>query len=670
YNRGFLDVDDATEYMEKSDSFLYDPFLLRDMDKAVSVIEDAIENEKKITVYGDYDVDGMTSVSILLRYLHGKNAKADFYIPSRDTEGYGLNCEAMDAIKESGTDLVITVDSGITAVEEVEYAHRIGLSVVVTDHHQCPVILPDADAVINPHRPDCPYPFKDLAGVGVAFKLICALELTMVDFGLYQFKTVKEMCRNYAELVAIGTVADVMPLVGENRFLVYLGLNLMKNTKCLGLRALLKDCGLEIDETSNYVTKQITASNISFSVAPRLNSIGRLGDAGRAVQLFLTPSPILADVISLELHDYNRERKETETAIMAEAEKTVSENPLIADDPVMIIPGNGWHCGVIGIVASRILEKYGKPVVLISFSDDSSDGKGSARSIEGFDIFKAFSACSDSLVRFGGHEMAAGLTVTRDQIDRFRKKMREYCRIHYPDGLPRPTLQIDCEIQNSDIGFDLLDELSLLEPCGAGNPSPLFLLSGIRIEDMISLTQNKHTKLMINGENGERVPVLFFNRNLKEEDYVIGDTVDLVFHLDSNDFRGETTVQLNGEDIRLSACVLEEYRKADDFWRDILTGKTLCPTDDYPSRDDFAALYLSLRRLISGGKTECTMRGLLRLHPSFSYIKLSIMLAVLSDCDLLIMKKTGTGSFRVTLPPTKEKKNLMESPAMLRIRKE
>lgn len=670
YNRGFRDAEKANEFMEKSESFFHNPFLLRDMDKAVSVITQAMADGNKITVYGDYDADGVTSVSILLRYFHGKGVNADFYIPSRDAEGYGLNCDAMDAIKESGTDLIITVDSGITSCKEVEYAHQIGMKVVVTDHHRCPDVLPAAEAVINPHRPDCPYPFKDLAGVGVAFKLICALELSLECYGNYDLRIIKELCKEYLELVSVGTIADVMPIVGENRIIAHLGMNLMKNTQNVGLRALLSESGLECDDASRDVTKKITSTSVSFSLAPRINAIGRLGNAGRAVQLFMTPSPILAEAISLELCDYNRERQEKEIEIQQEAEQILLTHPEIADAPVLVIAGKGWHVGVIGIVASRITEKYGKPSVLISVSDDCPDGKGSARSVAGFDIFKAFSACSDCLVKFGGHESAAGLTIAADQVDRFREKMAEYCRSVFPNGLPNPVLEIDCEIQKQDIGFDLLGELSLLEPYGAQNPSPLFLLSGVRIEEMISLTQNKHTKVMIDGRDGNRVPVLFFHRSLKDEDYDVGDIVDLVVQLDANEYRGVTSVQLTAKDIRLNGRVLDFYRENDALCSDILAGKAICPEEDYPSRDDFAAVYLSLRRIQGQGKNECSQKNLLRIHPAFSYTKIAVILSVLTDCGLLRMKKRQNGIFDFSLPPTREKMNLMDSPIMLRIRKE
>ncbi|MCQ2771548.1 MAG: single-stranded-DNA-specific exonuclease RecJ, partial [Clostridia bacterium] len=396
-NRGYNDAESAKSFMEKTDNFFHNPFLMKDMDKAVSIIQQAIKEDEKITIYGDYDVDGVTSVSILYLYLKEHGANVDYYIPTRDSEGYGLNTSAFDVIKSHGTNLIITVDTGITAIDEVEYAHSIGLKVLVTDHHQCRPELPNAEAVVNPKRPDCEYPFKELSGVGVVFKIVCALELSEINGGEYNVYTIRDVCKRFIDLVTIGTVADVMPLVGENRVIVYLGLQLLQNPQCIGIKSLFRAAGI----IGAGGQKKVTATTMGYTIAPKINAVGRISSAERAVELFLSSSYSESDVIAEELCAINRERQETENVIYKEAFEQLSKEPEVEKFNAIVLASETWHHGVIGIVASRITEKFGVPSVLISFDGAEPDeegkiiGKGSVRSIKGVNIVEALSACSD-----------------------------------------------------------------------------------------------------------------------------------------------------------------------------------------------------------------------------------------------------------------------------------
>lgn len=411
-NRGYTDVESARAFMEKSDAFLYDPFLLKDIKLATARIRRAIEEDERITIYGDYDVDGVTSVSVLFMYLREHGADVDYYIPTRDGEGYGVSSAAFRTIKEHGTGLVITVDTGITAIDEIAYAKSIGLDVVVTDHHQCRPELPVCEAVVNPQRPDCEYPFKELSGVGVIFKVLCALELELVNYGEYNLFTIKDMCRRYIDLVTIGTIADVMPLCDENRIMVYMGLGMLSSTRNIGVRELFRTVGLD-------ASKKITASMIGYTVAPKINAAGRIGNASRAVQLFLATSPHAARAIAEELCLTNRERQQTEASILAEAMSQIENEHDLEKESVLVLSSDSWHQGVIGIVASRITEQFGKPAILVSFDAGEGEhglGKGSARSVKGLNMVEALASCGHLLVKYGGHELAAGLSIEREKL--------------------------------------------------------------------------------------------------------------------------------------------------------------------------------------------------------------------------------------------------------------
>lgn len=661
-NRGYRDPQSAKIFIDKSESFLHDPFLMKDMDVAVARIMRATEGNEKITVYGDYDADGVTSVSMLLRYFRDRGISADFYIPSREYEGYGMSRDAIDTIAASGTKLIITVDTGITAVSEVEYAKSLGVDTVITDHHQCPEILPDAVAVINPHRADCGYPYKDLAGVGVAFKLICALELARENDGKYNLDTIKDMCRSYISLAAIGTIADVMPVTGENRIIIHIGLGLLRGTEDVSMKSLLCAAGIETDSGRNRksVLKRISVSSIAFGVAPRINAAGRMGDAGRAVQLFMTESPMLADAIAEELCAFNRERQALENSILKEAEAFLFKNPHAAECDVLVISGDSWHHGVIGIVASKITERYGKPCVLISFAKDSDEGRGSARSVIGFDIFAAFSACSKLLTKFGGHELAAGLTIERGNVDAFREAINAYASDAFAAGMPEPVCEIDCEVSESDINMVEANELMRLEPYGAGNPAPVFLLKNAQIDDITLLKEDKHTKLMI--KSGDMlVPALLFGRNLISEGYECGDSADIVFSLDINEFRGMSSIQMMAKEIRFGKDTLLEYIEAEEYAEKVILGREVCEAEDYPDRCDFVLFYKFLQKNAPAKGTEINIKAALRALPSVSFVKLKIMMAVFIDAGLITADKCSGMTYSFSLPKVTEKTDIINN---------
>ena len=528
-NRGIKDSNEINSFLYPKIDDLNDPFLLNDMDIAVDRILKAKENNEKITVYGDYDVDGITSIAVMVKFFRELGINIEYYLPSRLEEGYGLNNEALLKIKNNGTSLLITVDCGISAYEEVEYAKSIGLDVIITDHHECPEKLPNTFAIIDPKRPDSTYPFSSLAGVGVTFKLIHAISLKLE---LDRKKYLK-----YLDIVCLGTVADIVPLVSENRVIVKYGLMLVRETKNIGLRALIKLSGYS----------KIDSSLISFGLAPRINACGRMGKADLALNLLLTTDITEAENIAMELNNINKERQDVEKGIMEDAIKIIEEGKLYEDD-VIVVGKEGWHHGVIGIVASKITEMYYKPSILVCF--ENGVGKGSGRSVDGFDLHKALSACIDDLARFGGHEMAIGLTINEDSFERFRKNVNEYAK-NVIDKDKIPTIKVDAEINSNMISLDKLNELEILEPYGEANPMPIFVYKNIRVEGIRLLSNDRHLKLML--KDGMSIfDAIAFNMGDKKYSFKVGDKIDVLHYLDVNKFNNIEKVQLNVKDIKRS----------------------------------------------------------------------------------------------------------------------
>lgn len=528
-NRGIDTDEKIKKFLCPSLDDLYDPYMLNDMDVAVKRINKAIEQKEKITVYGDYDVDGITSITILKRFLDEQGMNVDYYLPNRLEEGYGLNNNALQKIKDRGTTLLITVDCGISAYDEIEFAKSLGIDVIVTDHHECPAVLPNTFAIIDPKRPDSTYPFNSLAGVGVTFKLIHALSISM--------NLSSESYLKYLDIVCLGTVADIVPLIEENRVIVKYGLEYVKNTKNIGLKALINISGYS----------EIDSSAISFGLAPRINACGRMGEADIALEMLLTSDEKLAADIANKLQEKNKERQEVEKRIMVDAVAKIEELKMYNDNAI-VVGSENWYHGVIGIVASKITELYYKPSILVCFDGDV--GKGSGRSIDGFDLHEALNSASEHLQKYGGHEMAIGLSVEKSKFNDFRNSIIKYANEKITEEF-LPVIKIDAEINTKEVSGKTIQDLKLLEPYGENNMPPVFMYKNIKVDSVRTLSNGKHLKLNI--KDGNIVfDAIAFNMGDKKDSIKMGDKVDILFHLEVNRFNGRETIQLNVKDIKKS----------------------------------------------------------------------------------------------------------------------
>lgn len=524
--RGIQTAEEVSAFLDIRPQ-LSDPWLLKDMDKAVERIRRAIEAEEKITVFGDYDADGVTATALLYSYLEMIGAHVSAYIPSRMTEGYGLSDAVCRRIAEDGTRLIVTVDNGIGAIEEAKLLKSLGVDLVVTDHHRAGDVIPDCCAVVDPYRADDESPFKELAGVGVALKLAAALE-----DGDYE-----SLLDDYADIVAIGTVADIVPLMRENRLIVLSGLANMNRYPRCGIDALRRVAG--------NAEKELNSLGIAFTLAPRINAAGRMGSAQQALRLLLTEDPFEAERLAKEIDRANVERQETESAIFAQVEEYLDAHPEQRNDRVLVVDGKGWHAGVIGIVASRLVERYGRPSIVISHEEDGT-AKGSGRSIEGFSLYDALTFAGDTLVQFGGHTLAAGFSVRPENIAVFRRKINEYAAMV---GDVFPSINIDCRLNPAHISVAILDALQDLEPFGAGNPAPLFGLFGMEIESIKGMGNNRHLRLMLS-RNSAHITAVRFGVAPEDFPYQRGDRVDLAVRIDKNVYMGETRISIQIRDIR------------------------------------------------------------------------------------------------------------------------
>lgn len=536
-NRGFNNKKECIEFLDTELSSLHDPFLLNDMDKAVDKIIEKIEAGEKICIYGDYDADGITSTSILKLFLDQVGADSFYYIPNRLEEGYGLNKSAIDKIKKKNPSLVITVDCGVSNFEEVDYLNDNGIDVIVTDHHQCEDKLPKAYAVINPIRNDSTYPFQYLAGVGVAFKLIQALSIKM---------NISLDIEEILPLVTIGTISDIVPLIGENRTIVKNGLKMIKDTENIGLKALLKVAGLEDQEIYSY--------HVGFVLGPRLNASGRLGLAKNGVKLFLTKDSNEAKILAEKLNEENIRRQDIENEILEDVEKQISEKIDLEKEKVIVLASDKWHSGVIGIVASRIVEKYYRPTIL--FAIEGSEARGSARSISTFNIYENLKKCSDYLIGFGGHKQAAGMVVKTELINEFRKKINNVANEELEEYDLVPEIDIDCEIRVEDINLKTARELKTLEPYGIGNPTPQFIFKNGIVKKVRKIGRDKtHLKLLLTKENKE-IDAVGFNFGNFAEKLNYNEKIDIVSTLNINEYMGKTTPQLLIKDINNNNSLL------------------------------------------------------------------------------------------------------------------
>ncbi len=590
--RGIETDDQATRFLSMQDELFHSPFLLLDMEKAVERIRKALTAREPITVYGDYDVDGVTATTLLYLYLRQNGADVNFYIPRRFGEGYGMNASAVESLAKGGTKLLITVDNGITANEECALLAQLGVDVIITDHHTCRMPLPQAVAVINPHRPDSDYPFPDLAGVGVAFKLICALEQRKCEAqGLPLLETMQKLYESYIDLAAIGTIADVMPLLDENRLIVRWGLERIERAPRVGLEALIRASSADSKGRSTH--RRIHAAFIGFTVAPRINAAGRMEHAKSGVELLLQQSPAQAQSCAQKLCDLNRARQSEENRIAEEANAMLQAYPDYADRPVIVLAKEDWHQGVIGIVASRICEHYQKPCILIAL--ENGIGKGSGRSIKGMNLAHALAGCESYLLQYGGHELAAGLSISQDQIEAFREAIGAYADLHLKAESAVATLPIDLELTPQEITMEQVKELDLLEPYGNANPQPIFALRDVTVRQIQPIGAGRHTKLTLEAQ-GKSFCALYFGMAAEQLDCDLNEVIDVAFQLDLNEFQGECTVQLLIKDIARSKQDQKAIAQSIiDYYSLIGTG-VISPRSPLPTYDQFGAVYRLLRR--------------------------------------------------------------------------
>ena len=602
--RGYPTAEAARRLTKGGAECLYDPLLLGGMAVARSRVEQAIRLGESVAVYGDYDVDGITSTCLVTDYLRSRGLNCLPYIPDRGEEGYGLNCAALDSLREQGVTLVITVDCGITAVEEAEYARSIGMDVIITDHHECKTgSLPDAVAVIDCKLEGDPYPNPSLAGVGVALKLVSAID-----------GDGQKMLERYADLVAVGTVADVMPLVDENRYLVRVGLEKLQRDPLPGFAAMLRESG--VDE------RAITASLIGFSLAPRLNAAGRLGQAFKAARLLMCTDEAEAAALASELCELNRQRQSIETQIWQEAQALLTD---IKPDEPIVLASDRWHQGVIGIAASRIAEQFGLPAIMICLTGEQ--GKGSCRSYGGFNLYDALAACSEHLLGFGGHALAAGLTISADQIESFRAALAA----HYRDNRPAAQPEVCCDLLIRDpalLSIENVRELDQLEPYGNGNQRPVFCLSDVELEAVTDVGNGRHMRVRVR-LGRSRFEGIYFSHNSKSLGLREGDRVDLAFTPQINDFRGHVSVQL-------LLCGARKH-VSEPLCADILRGEaeSLWAAADYcPARADFVRIW---REGCLDKPLPATEDALIKLcPPGMSPECFCLCLAAFCECGLLV----------------------------------
>lgn len=528
-NKGITEKEQIEKFLNPTRSDFHDPYNMPDMEKAVERILKAKQNNEKVIIYGDYDVDGITSITVLKSFLKDIGIDAAYYIPNRIDEGYGLNIPAVENIAKEGYNLMITVDCGITCIDEINRANELGMEVIVTDHHEVGDSLPNAIAVVDCKRKDNKYQCRDLAGVGVAFKLTQALAIKL---GLDEKEYLK-----YLDIVCIGTISDIVPLVDENRVISKLGLMLVNQTKNIGLKGLLN--------VSGY--KKIDSLAISFGVAPRINACGRMGHADEALKLFLSDNYNEVQKLTTTLNDYNRIRQEIEKTIYEEALVQIEKNKFEQNNTI-VVAGNNWHHGVIGIVSSKITEMYFKPSILLCLEDGVATGSG--RSIPGFDLHNALTKCQNELVRFGGHSMAVGLTIKEENIQKFSEDLEKIAKDQHTEDII-PVIKIDAKISISQINQEMVKSLKLLEPFGEANKMPVFLFKGLKIDSIRALSEGKHLKLTLKEDN-TIVDALGFNKGSLADEYRIGEQVDVVGTLEINSFNGVDSIQILIKDIMKS----------------------------------------------------------------------------------------------------------------------
>ena len=636
--RGMNTAEDAREFFGFSQRRYADPLDFPDMYKAVKRIQKALDEFERIAVYGDYDCDGVTATTLLYSYLEMQGADVVYCVPNRHTEGYGLNYNAIDNISRMGAKLIITVDNGISAIEEAKYIKELGMEMIVTDHHLPGDVLPDVVAVVDPHREDCMLEFRDYAGVGVAYKLICALE-----------GEENEVTESFLDLAAIGTVADVMPLYNENREIVRRGIQIINNSERAGLQALIEVAGLS--------EKTIKSGSLAFGISPRINAAGRIGTADRAIQLLLCDDYDEALYIANEINEDNAERQRIEQEILSEASEQIKNNPEWLYSNVLVVSGEGWHDGVIGIVASRLAEQFGKPSIVITV--DGNEAKGSGRSIDGFNIYEGLCHCADVLTHYGGHTLAAGLGLDSGRIDEFRYAINAYADTV---EMPFPVQTIDFKINPSCVNADILDTIDLLEPFGAGNSQPIFGLYNMTVTEITPIGNGKHLRIGLKRGNTVLSAVKFRVTQL-EFPFAVGDVIDVAASFEPNEYMGAVRVSIIIKNIKLHDMDEDELFTSMRSFNNLMSGRSGEYSDLVPDRNYIAQIYKFIRsRGVWRFDTEilCHRIGL----AASEYARVSVALEALLELGTLIRDADGN----MTLPETGSKVNLEDAPVFKKIR--
>ena len=644
-NRGISDSLAVDEFLS-GEFYFEDPFVMAGMQEAVQRITAAIDSGERIAVYGDYDCDGITATALLFSYLQDRGATAIFYIPDRLGEGYGMNLDSVNFLHEQEVKLIITVDNGISAACEIARCNELGIDVVVTDHHLPPGELPAAIAVVDPYRADCPSEFKALAGVGVAYKLVCALENCLPE----------ELLNQYADLVAMGTLADIMPLVSENRCLVQAGLRLMNRRPRLGLLSLLKQAGLE--------GKTLKSDRLSFSVNPRINAAGRMGASQRALRLLLCQNEEEADSIAAEINDENNRRHEIEQDIIEQCVAYIEENDLMYDR-VLIAVGENLHHGVLGIVASRIVERFGRPAIVCSIDGDEVTGSG--RSLEGFPLFDAITEASGLLIRFGGHKLAAGVTLSLNNLEAFKIVVQDFAHTHYT-VMPRPKIKLDCKLRLPAINLQLAQEIEKMQPFGHGNPNPVIGLYQLTIREITELASGKHLRITFFRE-GKSLQAMLFGCKKADCPYVSGDPVDAAVTIEPNQYNGMVSVTTvikalrpriaDEQRLAESIALYEQFRRQEWPAADMVSEHT-------PSREEIGTVYRFIRT--AGGFYYTPDLLYFRLKESVSYVKMRLALDVLGELGIVSVTESGD-RFSVILSEQNARVNLDDSELLTRLRR-
>lgn len=630
--RGHEDPDEARQFL-RGLTELPDPYRMKDMDRAVERIRRAVAEGESICVYGDYDCDGITSTALLYTYFQDVGAQVMYYIPDRDSEGYGLNKDAVSLLKRLGVQLIVTVDNGVSAIEEIAWAGELGMDVVVTDHHQPRETLPKAAAVVDPHRKDCDYPCKALCGCGVAFKLICALE---------DETPAEELLERFAAIVAIGTIADVVELTGENRSIVKAGLAQLESCEQVGIRCLMDIAGLS--------GKKPDSTSVAFGMVPRINAAGRIGKADLAVQLLLTEDEEEASAIAAEINSYNETRKDLVDEIILDIEEMCAADPSLLEQRLLILSGEGWHHGVIGIAASKLVDRYSKPCLLIS--REGGEARGSARSVEGYSIIKAISRNSAWLTRYGGHDQAAGCSLRSEDVEAFRSALLEDAKEEF-DLMPVDELTIDVVMEPQEINLKNVQQLSVLEPFGCGNESPVVMISGCRIEAIYPLSEDRHIRLRLN--DGSKVfQALYFGMSSRNFPYQPGDVIDLAASLDTNEYNGEVNVSIKIKSVRPSGVPQDRLVVGRQYYEKLRRREPVSEKiRDYvtPDREDIALIYRYLKqvRAFPFGYDQLWCR----LGGRVNYCKMRLCLDIMEELELLEKRRGEIPSLQLPVKPAK-----------------